>query len=163
MCVSVLPSPGEHLPSPGLRCLCTPRVLIARFLDEGSYLLVPTALRTPLSSAGPTECNFLTAPTSAPSKMGFAAVEHASERQGGEETTSDTCRRGALIALLWRFRMPLEVECLSVSPFLLLLLWLLFGLCALTTAAFLYCFRFALHPFCVVLAPFFLLISGFSD
>ena len=27
------------------------------------------------------------------------------------------CRRGALIALLWRFRMPLEAECLCVSSF----------------------------------------------
>ena len=67
----------------------------------------------------------------------------------------------SLIALLGRFRMPLEVECLCVSPFLLLRLRLSFGLCALIIAAFLYCFGCAPFPFCVVLAPFFLLISSY--
>ena len=32
-------------------------------------------------------------------------------------TSRRTCRRGALIALLWRFRMPLEAECLCISSF----------------------------------------------
>ena len=64
------------------------------------------------------------------------------------------CRRGALIALLWRFRMPLEAECLCVYPFMFLRLWLSFGLYTPIFAAFLYCSQFALYLVCVIRAPF---------
>ena len=85
-------------------------------------------------------------------------------------TSRRACRRGALIALLWRFRMPLEApsgalshfllaECFgfSSSPLLLLWLWLLLAFARLLLPPpLLNSYITCPLPLCVVIAPFFL-------
>ncbi len=55
--------------------------------------------------------------------------------------------------------LPLAACGFSVSPLLLLRVWLPFGFCALLIAAFLFCLKFHLGPLGVVFAPILILFS----